>query len=268
MIDKLDGHLRLPVLHEDLQRRAAAVGLTPRKTKLRGGGWYFEIGQGDRILHFRLGRPDNPLSSGLLSRPSAFETLAAYHTFLRQLLRDDELDELQISRLDIAIDYEIPLSSLLRGLDVTHKFARASYDDLGALRTGMLIGRGPEKILVYDKAYESGLPSPLTRIEIQLSGKKLPTRSYRNLAETLKTWSPFRAIHLHEVELASNFLSEAQQERRNQLHYLMERDGLLAARRVLNQNQNFDRDFSPLMALTPWSEQPSDAYTKGIRKFL
>jgi hypothetical protein len=181
---------------------------------------------------------------------------------------------MRLNRVDLALDYEAPLEEVLQGLDVGQKRIRIAYLDEGATRTGMTIGKGTETIIVYDKARESKLAQPRTRIEIQLKGAKLPTRTLDELPHRLayspRTLSYFASISISRVVVAdaAKELTEAQVDRRAEVLSILKREGLLSAKRSLNVNGNFIRDYGSFIQIIPVSEQPNEAFQRLIPPFF
>jgi hypothetical protein len=269
LIDKLNFQLQSPITRTDLETRLNSRGLNHRLIRLRDRRWYFEVGTGNKLAHLHIGHPNNDVITRLISRPSAFASFGEYKTFLADIIPDQNLSSLKITRVDLAVDYPMPLAQFMRGLDVSHKRAKLTYTDNGPTRTGLLIGKGAEKLLVYDKAHEQGMSDPMTRIELQLSGGKLPTRSLDSMASALAKGRLFTNINLSDVRLKElPSPTEGQRQRQSQLDQLISREGLLSARQVLNTDRNFRRDFGSLLDVTAWDQQPSAYFMNQIKLFF
>lgn len=188
------------------------------------------------------------------------------------ILPPSEIEGAKITRLDLAIDYRECLENVLSGFDFTRKQTRVAYQDKGGSRTGVCIGRGSERIVVYDKAAESGAEELRTRIEIQLAGKKLPARNLDDLRKTFaqRDWDPFDQITLNQVGFPTevDHFTKIQRERLADLKPILRREGLFSARREFNKQGNFIRDFRSLISVTPWSEQPSDTLRKYFADYF
>ena len=269
LVDKLNGRLFMSIDQESFKARLRAAKIPFAPKRLNDRRWYLEVGGSERGLYFYLGHPDNPKITKMTSRPSAFAHLDQYLSFISTILSEDELSGFKISRLDLSLDYDVPFELLIRGLDVAHKRAKITYTDNGANRTGLLIGKGNEKLLVYDKSIESQSSSPWSRIEFQLSGVKLPAKNLRELSESLLHSNPFKAVTLNKVSILEEAAkSESRSERIQEIRQLLKREGLLSARKVLNSHRNFDRDYRKLITITPWDEQPSGAFKNNICDFI
>lgn len=272
MIDKLSFNLASPIPEQDLKERLRLAGLEWKHTKHRDHRWCIQVGSETSGFYFRLGSRSFPYCSQLVTRPSEFSTFADYQYQLGRILSGRELEDSRITRLDIAIDYPKDLATVLSGFDFKRKQAQVCFLDKGGQRTGIRVGKGAERIQVYDKAVEADQPGSLTRIEIQLSGKKLPTRDLSRLTKVLSkgNWNPFDQISLNNVVLPENSasLADSQQERLASLAPILNREGLFSARRIFNKQGNFIRDFQPLIKIQPWQEQPSESFKKHFVGFL
>lgn len=270
-LDKLSGHLLEGLDRDILIRRLDEKNIPHRITRLKDKKWYLQAGDstnGKSIL-FLLGHPQNPFISKLITRPSAFANFDHFHRLISDTLPPLALEGFRLTRLDVAVDYPSPLATITEGLDIGFKRAKVTYQDHGNKRTGILVGKGSEKILVYDKSAESGLTEPLTRIELQLSGAKLPAKTIPHLLKTLPHWSPFDAITINHITYKENLLlSDRDQKRLQEIKQLLSREGLFSARKILNEKRNFDRDYKKLISIEPWQHQPNLVFQNQISLFI
>lgn len=219
-------------------------------------------------MYFNLGHMDNAYVWRFFSRPSVFETWAEWERYMSALIGAEELPRMRILRLDLALDYSCDIARMIAALDVPGKQIKVAYRDKAGAKTGILLGSGAEKIQIYDKAREQRIPGPLTRIEFQLLGKKLPGRTIETLCDSFRNgWNPFEKLQLAE-HLVEPQLTEGRQKRAARLQSLMEQEGFFSARQTLNGDGNFGRDFGPLLKRTPWQEQPAEAFRRTLRGFL
>ncbi|MDA2937389.1 hypothetical protein MYX75_03895 [Acidobacteria bacterium AH-259-A15] len=268
-IDKVS--LSLALWREELMARAKYAGLQLKAVRLRDGRWYTQVGDEAWGWYLYPGYFGAEWITKIITRPSAFSSFQDYLQMLRRLFSDDELATARIIRLDFAVDYPLPLRQILRCLDVSCKRIKIEYQEEGAEMTGILVGRGLEKVLVYDKGRKTGDAKPLTRIEIQLSGKKLPAWNLLALPELVeRRIRPFKAVKLHEIKLCdpSSLLSDKARMRHHELQVLIDQQGYLAARKKLNRTGNFQRDYGSFINLTSWAETPDDTLARDLLLFF
>ncbi len=272
LIDKLTFDLGSPIPREEFISRINASGLKHQIKKLRDRRWYIQVGTSEVGIYGALSHYQSQHVLKLVTRPSAFAHYDEYKQRLTQILLPEEILQLRVTRLDVALDYPLDLQTTLSGLDYVHKQSKVTYQDRGGHRTGICVGTGNEKIVVYDKAAKANQDSDLTRIELQLSGTKLPARSLEGIETAIlsEEWNPFKAIALNTVKITPlpNTLSTTQQERLQNLDSLLKREGLFSARRTLNEQGNFTRDYGSLFTAEPWPEQPAESFKKQIRTFF
>jgi hypothetical protein len=272
LIDKLSFDLVSPIHEEDLKKRLTSAAIPFRLMKHRDGRWCVQVGAASSGLYFRLRSKTSPFVSQLITRPSAFPNFEEYLAYLKQILFEQEIQDLRLTRLDLAIDYSQPISSVLPGFDFKWKQAQVSFIDEGGQRTGVRIGKGTEKLQIYDKAIESNLPHFLTRIEIQLSGAKLPTRSLKGFQEALlqNDWNPFEIVTLSQVTFPDDLeaFTKAEQDRLRSLKPVLNREGFFAAKRHFGHQGNFQRDYLSLINIQPRAEQPASSFKRLICDFF
>jgi len=172
-------------------------------------------------------------------------------------------------RLDIAVDYAVDLESFLMSLDISRKRARHEFIDMGSNRTGIRVGSGTEKFVIYDKARKSGQAAPLTRLEVQLSGSRLPCQDFEGLI-ALQQFFPFKSVSLHDVTLpdAELLLTPSLRTKLSEVKTLLRQEGYLAARLKLGKHGNFERDYGKHLTRRPWSETPDEAVRHHLSLFF
>lgn len=273
-IDKLTLELDQPVPVERLRITAQQGDFKLERTRLRDGKWYLALLGGELGFFAQIIRaPSEELIWKLVTRPSAFETFADYKQALAMILETEEVAAARIQRLDLAIDYDADLPTILKSLDIPNKRSRVVFMDEGSTRTGIMVGKGTEKIIAYDKAKRERIGGPLTRIELQLKGQKLPTRRFELLDSAIADWLPhsfFTKISMHGIRLNENMgqISQRHGDRINELKVMLQKDGFYASRCSLNQNRNFKRDYLPLLQTTPWTTQPIEIIKRDLEVFF
>ncbi|MGZ3743829.1 MAG: hypothetical protein ACXWRA_08260 [Pseudobdellovibrionaceae bacterium] len=269
LIDKLSGSFSLNVPWQPIREKLQDNKIAFKKTRLKDRCFYIQIGIKTGTF-LRLANFDQEIA-GLISNPSNFESYQDYRNHLISIFPEDLLSDFKIQRMDLAVDYEVTFSKVLGSLDVSRKKAQFEFVSTSGQLTGIRIGKGFDKISAYDKQIESNVPSPRSRIERQISGKKLPTHSLERLPTILtdSSFIPFSDVKLWETLFKdSNLLTPQQRSRQNELKVLIKNNGLLQARKKLNTNDNFKRDYGHLMQLNLWHEQPDEVFRKSIKTFF
>lgn len=272
-IDKLNGILRTPLKLTDLEKRGDKTGYMVKISPLRDRKPYFQVGDKNWGWRFQVPFPGTSEITKMVSRPSAFSTFREYYDTLSQVLTEEQIQNLSISRLDLTVDFEIPFKSLIGNIDIAHKQFRTEYRNKGSKRLNMLIGVGREKILIYDKELESGSSSPWSRIELQLSGKNLPTRGLYSLPNqllpALSSGAIFKAVILQNVELMPfEGLGVSSREKHKELEVMLKREGYYEARKKLDENSNFQRDYGRFIKISKWKTQPADILKRNLAGYF
>jgi hypothetical protein len=218
-----------------------------------------------------LGHPNNPQIHKIITRPSAFSSWDKYTETMESLFGDSIADS-RMHRLDFAVDYETPFANMLTCIDVTHKRQRSEFQEKSGVKTGLIIGTGSNKILVYDKALEQGVPGSLSRIELQLTGKSVPDTKLKLLPNTISAseFSPFHLVRLNDVAIDASALTHSTEivHRMQEFRTLLQHNGFYGARKALNQARNFDRDYMKHLTLTRWTHDPNTVLRKSLLNFF
>lgn len=272
-MDKLNFRLAEPVSGDkflvSLQRRGTSV----RATRLRDRRWYLQVGPEKNGI-FVNGHWGSVSLRKIVTRPSAFRSFQEYFDTLCNLFGTASLRHAIIERIDFAVDYPVGLEGFLASFDVARKRVRMEFLDDGSNRTGLNVGRAPEKLVIYDKGRRSGVPGPLTRLEAQISARKLPSKDFQGLTDLLCSDDmrlvPFGSVRLHDVALPDlqTLPSEHLRSRLAEFDVLLRREGYLSARTKLGASGNFKRDYGKFLELTPWSETPDAAVRRHLRTFF
>lgn len=270
-LDKLCFQLPNIIPREDLCVRLRKASIEFQPTKLNDRRWHLHIGKPDSGVYAYLGHCNSMGIHRFTTRPSAFTSHSKYLQYIQSFLTPAELETAKISRLDLAVDYPEPFKTVIRGFDVLWKKHRTMHQV--ASITGITVGTGQEKIVVYDKELEAKLSTPLTRLEFQLTGRKLPISAFSSLPklpEYIKRSNPFKIISLNQIHLpdADSQLNEVAKNRLNELWTLLEHQGYLFAKKELNNSRNFERDFMPFIELKPWQPSPAEAIETAIAAFF
>ena len=193
---------------------------------------------------------------------------------------------LKVSRIDLNADIPgLPVDFFRRALRVSRKrkttlfgvqdLATASYSCRGV--TGFYIGRTPSLLRVYDKRLEMKslgedvtlIPETYTRLEWELRHRRCPIRTLLDLSQ-LRDVRPFDSLEILDVGDSYDFHNDrAESLKRYSFNYLAQDYGAHEARRILNGNGNFKRDFAPLTQNTDdVREFLQDSFSWSMRLFF
>lgn len=270
IIDKLILRLQSPISEATIAKRLKARSVEHRKMRHKDLRWCYEI-QPEVGTYLRIWTGENPVIFEVVTKPASFDSFESFRAHITDILEESDLETATITRIDLAVDYPTSLDRVLQGFDFTRKQAQFQFLDKGAKRTGIRIGKGMEKIQIYDKSLKSNSPKPMTRIEIQMGGSKLPAKKLNNLEQALRSPlnNPFDLITLSDIRTVSPAnLSDSKIKKLTELEHVVKREGYFSARRLLNKNGNFERDYFPLLTKTAWSSQPKDYFTEQIGNFF
>jgi hypothetical protein len=217
-----------------------------------------------------LGVPENTEIKKIQFNPSKGLVFYKSELFLLELF-GPIIFEAKIYRIDFTIDIFKGFKKILEGLDVKYKSAKVEYIGKGSNRTGVKIGQGNDKLVIYDKSKKEKTKYPWTRIERQLSGPKSPIKKYGELRYSLSSiikFNPLGIVTLNHIDLVEKAdYTEVQREQFNELKVLIKHEGYFSARKKLNYNKNFQRDYSKYFTLTAFKKQPEDIFNEDIINF-
>jgi hypothetical protein len=174
----------------------------------------------------------SPISIEL--NPSHFSGLNELSLTLSELI---PLEHLRFSRIDYSSDIPISFSDLWRQADVKYKVMRDRYR--GSETTGLYFGCHNHIVKIYDKAKESNLGHPLTRVEVLQKHKSVSVVNFLDLHK-LSDFDPFENVRFMSLRLPDNYGSPKSYEA---LKVQIEREGLCIARKVLGRQNNFTKTF-------------------------
>lgn len=270
LIDKLEIFLPEKMLVSELLERCEYLGFKVEGKKLRDKKFYLVIETGKMNVNCFLGVPDNQEFQKVILNPSHANNLSISEFVLHQIFGPTVLRS-KIYRLDFTVDIYEEYQQVLRGLDVKYKKAHVEYMG-GSIKTGLLIGSGNDKILIYNKAKRERVKRPWTRLERQLSGSKVPIKVFEQLRYGLSEildYDPLSIVTLNNLEFneVSN-LTQNQHEQLSEFKALIKHEGYFLTRKKLNANKNFQRDYRKYFSLTPYQQQPSDIFNADIKNFF
>ena len=280
-IDKLSFYFErglLPV-HKLLQR-AKAKGLKVTEDRLRKR-WYYKISAELRYLF--VSKPADitteQSTTKIITNPSGFDSYRQYRDFIDLFFTGEELNLAKVSRLDLAVDYFDSFKSIFRGLDCKYKIksnryvADIEYMTKGSLISGLMIGGGSEKFVIYDHQLRHRGNSPRTRVECQLSGEKCPVKNYSEITELprkLRDKNPFDSISVNQIHLRPRdlFSQISHEKKLIELKASIDCVGYLGTRKILNKNKNFKRDYQKYFHIQPLPHQPNKVIEGYISNYF
>lgn len=184
-------------------------------------------------------------------------------------------NSLHVSRIDFAVDTDIPIIDLWMGVRIKHKQDGCFHfpDDTRTKRgeiSGFYIGSKPEIWCLYDKGFErrqkklfkikgadSGIKS---RIEVRLEQRKVPVLPFLEMSEYLNI-NPFqKIIYMKQIESDDIKSKELAESIRN--------FGFANNYHVLNQHSNFFRDSKKSFNEIPLNEQLFKVYQDNLRQYF
>ena len=267
-IDKLSLLSKEPIPRKLIEDRLRSTGTNYRVSTLADRKWYLSAGDG---LQFYLVHPDQQNIHKIITRPSAFPSWRHYEDRMETVF-GEWIDGAKISRLDLTVDYAAPFNTTLQALDVTYKKQRTEYEESSGIKTGIKIGSGTSKIIVYDKGLENGSHKPISRIELQLTGRSVPKVTVRHIPEFLTTpdFEPFNTIKLHDLTLDVSAATHPEPivTRLKEFETLLRHTGFFGARKAVSQSRNFERDYLRYMTRQPWTHTPDTVLRKSLLYFF
>lgn len=138
--------------------------------------------------------------------PSQFQNFKKYKSFLEYVFPKFDFDEPSISRIDLAVDVQIPVSFFWNHLYIRRK---RTYETISSTGDSIVIGRSPLRTSIYDKARQLKLPKNkcLTRVEIQFRYQSCPVKKFNEIKKLL-TFNPFRNFIFYALNKdRRNFIS-------------------------------------------------------------
>ncbi|MGE4107722.1 MAG: hypothetical protein AB7F66_10945 [Bacteriovoracia bacterium] len=276
LIDKLI-LLTVEQIHfSDVEALADRLGARTEVTRLPELGWTFRVlGPNEERVCFHMWGKDKPSSRKVMVNPSDFRDYAHMKSFLIGLIGRNEYESADNVRTDFAVDIPDNFDVLKKFVYATRKnFCRAYYNN-GEHLNGLQIGRSPEVVSVYDKAKKEKIPGPLTRLEVQLTGKNNPIKFLTQLPDLIERqewgyYKPFRKIGLEGL----NFTSLSEVKLRSELIRCVQAQTLSnelgghLARKKVNANGKFQRDFSKYVQAVPYPVDLDKVWFRDMCSFF
>lgn len=265
-IDKLNATFTEPIEISAVASLARLQGIECQKVRLKNKH-HLKIVRQKCVFLFPL-TGNQEYITGFVSNPNQFMSWQNYLSFTESIVPAESLKASKISRLDLNLDFALPFSDLIQQIDIKNKSTATTHEEKAGHRTGLYIGKNPELILIYDKSKKDNLSEPQSRIELRLTGKKVPCYSIYNLPQYISAGDQFTMLAGCKLSFNEIGLTEVQEQKLQEFKTLAKRDGLYASRKFMNQTRNFDRDFAKLIQSTQWAAQPNELFKSQIRSFL
>ncbi|MEE6249368.1 MAG: hypothetical protein VX583_03150 [Bdellovibrionota bacterium] len=266
-VDKLEARIDTTYTKTDLIKSAKKLGYLVKESGLKEKGRFLKVSKGDQVMHCQYIQ-SRGIITRLISNPNRFGEWGVFLKFLTTLFPAHLLEQMSVSRLDLNIDFDYSFKDLIESIDIKNKSLAIQYTDRSGVRTGMNIGKGNEYIVIYDKTKVDDIEKPRTRMELRLSGKKLPTKSIFDLPHALRDLQAFDFLSCHNLSFNSLVTRKELLERQQEFKIVLGREGYYAARKAFNLNRNFKRDFASLIELTNWTIQPLQLFQEHIKAFI
>lgn len=265
-IDKLEAVLLEPIGKDQIYQRCRELGIAVANQFLNRKA-YLRIGV-DTGIFLKLSF-DQKYVVQIITRPAAFDSANRYYSAISDLLGEETLSKLNVTRVDLTVDYEIPFSKFICGIDIKNKQSEVQYTNKGHALTGISIGKGADNITIYDKQRQAKTSNPRSRIERRLRGSKLPSRNFHALWNKLPSLTPFSDIEIFDVKLRDELtLSREQLSRQTDLRLYLPALGFIRTRKQFNEHGNFERDYGPLFTKTSWDDQMNDVFRTWMKKYF
>ena len=235
-----------------------------------GSRWYLCAEEGR--IHLRLWNRYSNVSNKIVFNPTRYETFLHLTQEIKELLGDSFSGREKIRRCDLAVNVQRPFSEVRLGLDV--KFKKFSEAFTSGEPTGLNIGKGEERIVVYDYGLRhGGLPSAVTRVEAQLRGRRLPVKEFceiDQLPKVLREKNTFSKVQLYNIDFAApdSVTTLRETERLTRLKTSFDLIGYSTGRRYLNRNGNFDRDYGHLFRALPSPISLQEKIIRHVESFF
>lgn len=266
-VDKLEAYFTETINLQCVVARSIELGYKVEQVRLRERTPFTKISREDQFIHLRPS-VDRSCASSMITNPNRFGTWSSFLEFIRILFGPSAIETARITRLDLNLDFACSLPELLRSIDIKNKRWGAQFLERSGARTGMIVGKGDESVEIYDKTKESNLETPLSRLELRLRGRKLPTRSITEVPDQVLRTKLLNGLEGVSVTFRSKPITDCQVTKLNAFKMILNRDGIHFAKRALNQDRNFDRNFNKLVEIKQWTEQPTQIFQKSIDFFF
>lgn len=258
----------------------------------------------DTTLTLRLGNGiqaiinyHNNSISRILTNPSAYHSYYDYIDNLIQVFSIEELSKAPIFRLDLAADYYKHWEKIFLGIDIKYKRYIDVFEIKNKEVTGLVCGtNNKHQIVVYNKLKEIERKKSALRkasrlqnfpgfISVKNSGwvrveerfyrqRNVPIKSVFDLKNLLLMLQDDPSIFFRNTNVYDLSLVDVQSVRKShqakwfQLKHYLNLKGYSVTKRLLNQNQNFSRDYAPLIIKKLIKPTPQEVLKENLIQFF
>ena len=178
-------------------------------------------------------------------------------------------DTFYISRIDLAVDLNIPIFDVYTSVSIKHKRNKTCYREGGRV-TGFDVGSNNELFCIYDKAYErvrackytkkNTNTNTLTRFEARLKNQKVPFNSISEI-KLYKDHYPFTNLTFYKLK---DDLPKRLEGAKNFSDTL----GMNSLIKQLSKSNNFRKSNSKYLERTNLEQVLKDSYLLSINNQL
>lgn len=265
-IDKLEGYFASSLIVDDVLTLTQMNGYTHKYTRLNEQGLFISFNNGDGTIHLKL-HYDKAHFTKFIINPNRFKTWNSFVTFFKVIIPPYGFNTATISRMDLNIDFQCEFMQFIKHFDI--KFKRSSFEFFGASgkREGLRIGKGNEKIVIYDKSEEMQTDTPLTRMELRVAQCKIPCKLLKDITPEILQQNFFKNIVGLNVYDGDMLILPEQQEKLTKFRSALSKDGFHLTTAILDKNGNFKRDYAKIIKVKTWEKQPDQLFREHIRSF-
>jgi len=187
-------------------------------------------------------------TSYIEANPRAFGSYRKYIDFMRSIIKDfDVNDQHKISRIDLCVDvYDYPLEYFKDCCNIKHKRHQELYVSSSK---SLVYGKTPQRITIYERDKRDPFLKDqlVTRVESQCRGKKLPILRLSQVRQLIN-YNPFEKIYFSKTNYNYTEIKN-RREAKNfaYLKRLVEQYGINEARRIINKDGHFARDYEKFL---------------------
>jgi hypothetical protein len=281
MIDKLDIRLFDNISIQTIKKRAKELDLVYEIKRIGvRKEWCISVElEKNKAVYFPLAYQSSKYTNRLYSNPSKFFLFIPYHNFLEDLIGQKAIDNSNITRLDFSVDLKLSFEDIVKGVSIAYKRNAKLHIDQGSINEGIYFGKGDEVIVIYNKAKKLGKAytgtTPLTRIEIRLKGSKLPIELMNEVPTLFGNihsglYNPFERIGISEYSFPpiDSLKTFKEAYRLGELEVLAREMSFQVARKRLNKNKNFKRDYGKLYKCKGIPIELSEPFKENILSFF